>query len=204
MPLSRHAPGRTHEAVLADADISDMTAEPYVAGALRQPAPGSDPGRARPTAFFDKMYGDCSKGEVTPRLVAVPWPGPQGTSRIRVTKTNGVADRLAKVSAALAKLPAADRVDLVPPAGGYNCRAIAGTDNRSPHGWGIAVDVAIHRADYWQWAGHRTGKMPPWRNRISPRVIAIFEANGFIWGGRWSHFDTMHFEYRPELLPAAR
>ncbi|MDD5211432.1 MAG: M15 family metallopeptidase, partial [Sulfuricurvum sp.] len=23
---------------------------------------------------------------------------------------------------------------------------------------------------------------------------------GFIWGGRWYHYDTMHFEYRPELL----
>jgi hypothetical protein len=21
-----------------------------------------------------------------------------------------------------------------------------------------------------------------------------------IWGGKWGHFDTMHFEYRPELL----
>ncbi|WP_228384801.1 M15 family metallopeptidase [Campylobacter pinnipediorum] len=28
----------------------------------------------------------------------------------------------------------------------------------------------------------------------------IFEKNGFIWGGRWKHFDTMHFEYRPEFL----
>jgi len=25
----------------------------------------------------------------------------------------------------------------------------------------------------------------------------------FIWGGRWYHFDTMHFEYRPELLDAS-
>jgi hypothetical protein len=31
-------------------------------------------------------------------------------------------------------------------------------------------------------------------------IVAIFERHGFIWGGRWSHFDTMHFEYRPELL----
>jgi hypothetical protein len=31
-------------------------------------------------------------------------------------------------------------------------------------------------------------------------VVAIFEKRGFIWGGKWYHFDTMHFEYRPELL----
>src|SRR3569623_1717748 len=42
------------------------------------------------------------------------------------------------------------------------------------------------------------GDDPPARN------VAIFERHGFIWGGRWSHFDTMHFEYRPELLPPGR
>jgi hypothetical protein len=30
--------------------------------------------------------------------------------------------------------------------------------------------------------------------------VAVFERHGFIWGGRWAHYDTMHFEYRPELL----
>jgi hypothetical protein len=28
----------------------------------------------------------------------------------------------------------------------------------------------------------------------------VFEKHGFIWGGKWYHYDTMHFEYRPELL----
>ena len=39
-------------------------------------------------------------------------------------------------------------------------------------------------------------------NRIPPDIVAAFERHGFIWGGRWMHFDTMHFEFRPELLPA--
>ena len=30
-------------------------------------------------------------------------------------------------------------------------------------------------------------------------IPEIFEKHGFIWGGKWDHFDTMHFEYRPEL-----
>jgi hypothetical protein len=34
-------------------------------------------------------------------------------------------------------------------------------------------------------------------------IVAIFEKHGFIWGGKWYHFDTMHFEYRPELLGAS-
>ena len=31
-------------------------------------------------------------------------------------------------------------------------------------------------------------------------VVEAFEAEGFIWGGKWYHYDTMHFEYRPELM----
>ena len=38
------------------------------------------------------------------------------------------------------------------------------------------------------------------RNLIPHAVVEIFERHGFIWGGKWFHYDTMHFEYRPELL----
>jgi len=31
-------------------------------------------------------------------------------------------------------------------------------------------------------------------------IILVFEKYGFIWGGKWHHYDTMHFEYRPEFL----
>jgi hypothetical protein len=34
-------------------------------------------------------------------------------------------------------------------------------------------------------------------------VVQIFEDNGFIWGGKWHHFDTVHFEFRPELVGSA-
>lgn len=43
----------------------------------------------------------------------------------------------------------------------------------------------------------------PYRNRIPADVVQAFERHGFIWGGRWYHYDTMHFEYRPELLARA-
>ncbi|MGW8266533.1 MAG: M15 family metallopeptidase, partial [Longimicrobiales bacterium] len=33
-----------------------------------------------------------------------------------------------------------------------------------------------------------------------PAVVEAFERHGFVWGGKWAHFDTMHFEYRPEIL----
>ncbi len=44
----------------------------------------------------------------------------------------------------------------------------------------------------------------PFKNRIPAEIVAIFEKHGFIWGGRWYHYDTMHFEYRPELIGPGR
>jgi len=35
-------------------------------------------------------------------------------------------------------------------------------------------------------------------------VVRVFEAHGFVWGGKWRFFDTIHFEYRPELLLFSR
>jgi hypothetical protein len=40
----------------------------------------------------------------------------------------------------------------------------------------------------------------PYRNVIPQGIVDIFEKHGFIWGGKWYHYDTMHFEYRPELV----
>jgi len=52
---------------------------------------------------------------------------------------------------------------------------------------------------YWRWSG-TTGEPTPYRNAIPHELVEIFERHGFIWGGKWYHYDTMHFEYRPELL----
>lgn len=45
------------------------------------------------------------------------------------------------------------------------------------------------------------GGKSPHRNPIPWEIVEIFEKYGFIWGGKWYHCDTMHFEYRPKLLP---
>jgi hypothetical protein len=206
MPLRTHAAERSRAARLDDPDIADIVFDAYpVLGPLTPPGDGADPGRYRPAAMFDKMYGACGRGEVSARLRGVRWPGPNGPHIIRVTTINGVADRLQEISAEVARLPANVRPQLVPPAGGYNCRPIAGTRQPSAHGWGIAVDIAVSTSDYWRWTG-RTSRATaaPWRNRVAPEIVRIFEAHGFIWGGRWTHFDTMHFEYRPELTGPAQ
>ncbi len=71
------------------------------------------------------------------------------------------------------------------------------------HAYGAAIDINTKYANYWRWAlGDRD--RPRWRNHIPIQIVRIFENHGFIWGGYWYHYDTMHFEYRPELLSSKR
>lgn len=185
---------------LAEPDLEDMLRIPYLSGPLTVPGIDSDPGRARNEAFFLKMYGDCRKGEVAGKLVQVPWLPRKWGKSIPVTRVNGVAERLQRVSEELDSLPAAFNPFLFPSAGGYNCRSVAGTRQLSAHSFGAAIDIAIARADYWRWVPADAKGTRSYRNRIPVEIVAAFERHGFIWGGRWHHFDTMHFEYRPELL----
>ena len=111
---------------------------------------------------------------------------------------NDVATALEAVSRELDDLPD-DLIKYVKPlAGAYNCRKIAGTKLKSMHAYGAAVDINIRYANYWRWAKGKQEAL--WRNQIPKKIVRIFEKHGFIWGGYWYHYDTMHFEYRPELM----
>ena len=182
--------------------IRDMLAIPY--GLSTDPndvPPQLDPGRARPSAFFLKMYGDCRRGETRKHLARVTWLPGKTRKSFLVTTVNGVHEKLAKVSTELSRLPNRFMKYLTPAAGTYNCRQIAGTKRLSAHSYGIAIDIAIKHSDYWRWSKPNAAGQRPYRNKIPMEIVRIFEAHGFIWGGRWRHYDTMHFEYRPELLP---
>lgn len=194
--------GKDFASLLGSPDIKDMFFARYPAGTPAQaPAVDSDPGRVRYEPLFDKMYGDCRKGEVQAKLVDVVWLPRKWGKALRVSSINGVAARLAAVSRDLDELPARFDPFLKPAAGTFNCRAIAGTDRVSAHGHGIAIDIATERAHYWRWSKPDAAGRPIYRNEIPSEIVEVFEKHGFIWGGRWYHFDTMHFEYRPELLP---
>jgi hypothetical protein len=75
---------------------------------------------------------------------------------------------------------------------------VAGTGQPSPHSFGIAIDLNTAFSEYWYWQRHNEPII--YRNRMPEEIVSTFEKHGFIWGGKWYHFDTMHFEYRPELL----
>jgi hypothetical protein len=189
---------KTFQELLESPDIDDMFYARYPAGAeLKQPGMNSDPGRVRFAPLFAAMYGDCRKNEVAKNLRAVKWLPKHGGGSVKVTTVNGVADALARVSRALDELPDDLATYLVPAAGTYNCRKVAGSRAWSMHAYGVAIDIDTRHADYWRWS---PGEAPRWRNRIPLQIVRIFEQHGFIWGGAWYHYDTMHFEYRPELF----
>jgi hypothetical protein len=73
------------------------------------------------------------------------------------------------------------------------------------HSYGVTIDIAVGKSDYWQWDCKCTNedKVLEYRNRVPLGIVKVFEKYGFIWGGNWYHYDTMHFEYRPELLDSA-
>jgi hypothetical protein len=91
---------------------------------------------------------------------------------------------------------------------GWNWRAIADTQSRSFHAYGAALDLLPASPEgmetYWLWTARNTPEWwaVPYDRRLHPpqAVIRAFESYGFIWGGKWLFFDTMHFEYRPEIL----
>ncbi|MDR3020683.1 MAG: M15 family metallopeptidase [Treponema sp.] len=91
---------------------------------------------------------------------------------------------------------------------GWMWRDIAETQSRSFHAYGIAVDILPRslagKETYWLWT---TRSRNDWWNvsyneRYHPpaAVIEAFEKYGFVWGGKWLFYDTMHFEYRPEVF----
>ncbi len=190
--------GKDFRTLLDRPDLKDQFAFPYPCGPIAAPPEHNhDPGRIRNEPFFTRMYG-ATAAEVERRLVPVRWLSGRTVS---ITSVNGVDRRLQAVSDDLQRLPESLRKYVTHPAGTFNWRVIAATGRLSPHSFGFAIDIDTAFADYWQWTGAREGSPGiRYRNRIPFEIVEIFEQNGFIWGGKWYHYDTMHFEYRPEVL----
>jgi hypothetical protein len=204
MPVSDERREKTFEELLKAPDILDQFAIRYPLGTPTTiPRVNEDPGRIRNEAFFRKMYGDCEKGEVARQLSPVPWLPNRGGGTVLVTAVNGVAEKLAAVSRELSQLPSKFSRYLVPSEGAYNCRVIADTNRPSMHAFGAAIDLNSRFGDYWLWTKSREGKFD-WKNRIPLEIVDVFERHQFIWGGKWFHYDTMHFEYRPEIIAHAK
>ena len=196
-----------HTELLNQADLKSQMAQPYSAGfPATPPLRHQDPGRMRSQALFMAMYG-TNPTEVQGHVVPVPW-APSGGS-LMFTRRNGAAPALERVGRTLAQ-DATTAAYVRRPAGSLNWRRIAGTQRLSMHAWGAAVDFSLPHGlgRYWQWSGCSEEGACPYPAKVLKdatlqRVVEVFEQEGFIWGGKWAHFDTLHFEYRPELVGPA-
>lgn len=196
-----HIEHKSFQQLLSHPDIEDQFFYPYLKGTI--PAsiePYSDPGRIRNESFFKKLYGESPR-EVRRNLVEIIWCPKMVGETIKVTKVNKVHKALEKVSAELDAHPEL-KPYLSDIGGMFNWRKIRGTNRLSMHSFGMTIDINTRYSDYWQWTCRCTEEEVklPYQNRIPQKIVDIFEKNGFIWGGKWYHYDTMHFEYRPELL----
>jgi hypothetical protein len=191
---------KTFEELIEKPDIDDMFYARYPAAETpKQPATNVDPGRVRFEPLFVAMYGDCNKAEVIKKLRVISWLPKHRGGSLRATTANGVDGALESVSRELDELHEDLIKYLIPTAGTYSCRKVAGSKVKSMHAYGAAIDINTKYANYWRWANR---VRPHWKTHIPTEIVRIFEKHGFIWGGYWYHYDTMHFEYRPELLGA--
>ena len=189
---------------LADASVLEQFHYVYPLGPWDPKVlPEEDPGRLRNTAFFTRMYGDCHRrGGVQKSLRTVVWLPKTAPQRLQVTTINGIDRQVEQLSAEIEALPPVARSAATQLAGGFACRNIAGTSLPSMHAYGAAMDLKSAVGRYWQWSGLSPASRKV--NLVPQQLIDLFEKHGFIWGGKWYHYDTMHFEYRPELLLYAK
>jgi hypothetical protein len=180
---------KTQEEKLAHPDIQDMFFPRYITGSIRPITdPDQDPGRARVDALFRATYPETGLIRIRFLTSTVKIHHKVSKALRRVEeRLNALLKRLRRYSQYLVNL-----------GGSFMKRAVEGTSRPSPHSYGIALDINVKKSHYWRW--QKPGVAPRWQNRTPQEIVDIFESEGFVWGGRWYHYDTMHFEYRPELL----
>ncbi len=192
---------KSAEEKIADPDLQDMMEQEYsLFTDQKLRGKNDDPGRARVYALLKEVYG-ASQQQVEGKLINVK----AGGRFFQFNRENQAAKALQSAMQELAQL-AETRPDVracvFPCSGTYNYRYIADTNRLSPHAFGIAIDLARDKRDYWKWASREQGQK---RLASYPKeIVEIFEKNNFIWGGKWGHFDILHFEYRPEIILKAR
>lgn len=163
--------------------------------------PWQDPGRARNEALFRALYGE-NEAEIRASLVRVSYP--RGKASFFVSRSHCAAAQLQAALNEIAAMGAVMDIYFERIGGSFNWRLIAGTSRLSGHSFGMAVDLNTELGGYWRWSGAAEGEVPDYDNRFPEALVVVMERHGYIWGGKWHHFDGMHFEYRPELIIHAR
>ena len=186
---------------LANPDLQDTLEQIYPLTPIKSIMKTDfDPGRVRSYGLLTEVYGS-SKKAIESNLTKVR----VGYNNYQFNKSNNAANSLQAVMKEVMPLLQTNpnvRRCLLPCSGTFNYRVISGTNRLSPHAFGIAIDLASDSRDYWKWASREAGEKR--LASYSFESVQIFEKSNFVWGGKWSHFDILHFEFRPEIILKAR
>jgi len=180
-------------------DLEDTIRNKYPAFTpLTEPGINVEPGRIRNYQLIKSVYGS-NRENVEKNLVCVNFCG----QNIKFNRQNGAAAALKRVSRELSELiihePEIGKL-LTNRIGTYNPRKILFTENYSMHSFGIAIDINLKKPYYWPQFGVGTSPLDSRLAKVPGVIVTVFERHGFIWGGRWYHYDKIHFEYRPEFF----
>jgi len=157
--------------------------------------------------FYDAIWRTRNRDESWDRIKQIRFLGHQVQVHYSIMEELSLVEehilKAARTSTAVRRW--IDNIDSVT---GWNWRNIAASQSRSYHSYGVAVDILPRSlgglATYWRWTAEIIPDWwtVPYSRRFHPpdEVIEAFELFGFIWGGKWRYYDTMHFEYRPEIL----
>jgi hypothetical protein len=166
----------------------------------------SNPPRRSP-AFYDQLWDSPNEGRAWDRMKTIRFLGKEVLVNPSIMEELSAIERDLR-SAALADKATAAWIRSIKYVDGYLWRSVAGTISRSFHSYGVALDIMPSnlRGRAWYWldarkTGLRWFELPlAKRVQVPAQVVRIFEKYGFAWGGKWFFWDSVHFEYRPEIL----
>ncbi len=165
-------------------------------------------GPMTPPFFYDAIYNCKTRIEIEQHIIKTTFLGKTTNVHKRIEKPlKLVEEKILELSKTNAEVKTF--VDTLLSCDCYNWREISDSRNRSFHSLGIALDILPRgwgqKNVYWAWRRDLepdTWMLLPLERRWMPPepVIAAFESEGFIYGGKWIIWDNMHFEYHPEVF----
>jgi hypothetical protein len=157
-------------------------------------------------SYLKLLYGGNTQAAIENYLVRTTFLGYR--FRVHTLLKPALANVEKRINAALKKKPELQIfLNSLSSIETYNWRPVRDSTSLSYHSFGAAVDILPRnrsKAIYWGWeeAANSEWFLVPLERRwmVPPEILEAFEAEGFIWGGKWILYDNMHFEYRPELI----
>lgn len=171
-------------------DIAGWASSQYLGAPPAVAAPVALPARLKPPsgkAGIISVFGEPCKPACENGRAHLPAPLPLSWEPNTHVSSFGCHEKMAGIfTAVFAEIHADGLWHLLEDYGGcHECRPTSSGKKISTHAWGISIDLNTR--------SNADGAKP----KMDSRIVAIFEAHGFTWGGRWAGKDRdgMHFQF---------